>query len=52
VLGTGLILLHVDSTLEDLATGVVLVLAAGLDQLRRRQMFRTSARRARAAENA
>jgi ribose/xylose/arabinose/galactoside ABC-type transport system permease subunit len=52
VLGTGLILLHVDSTLEDLATGVVLVLAAGLDQLRRRQMFRTSARRARAAESA
>ena len=51
VLGTGLILLHVDSTLQDLATGVVLVLAAGLDQLRRRQMFRTSARRTRAAEN-
>ena len=52
VLGTGLILLHVDSTLQDLATGVVLIVAAGIDQLRRRQMFRTSARRARAAENA
>lgn len=50
VLGTGLILLHVDSTLQDLATGVVLIVAAGLDQLRRRQMFRTSARRALAAE--
>ena len=50
VLGTGLILLHVDSTLQDLATGVVLIVAAGIDQLRRRQMFRTSARRARAAE--
>jgi ribose transport system permease protein len=52
VLGTGLILLHVDSTLQDLATGVVLIVAAGIDQLRRRQMFRTSARRARAAESA
>jgi len=51
VLATGLILLHVDPTLEELATGVVLVVAAGLDQLRRRQMFRTSARRTRAAEN-
>jgi ribose/xylose/arabinose/galactoside ABC-type transport system permease subunit len=51
VLATGLILLHVDPTLEELATGVVLVVAAGIDQLRRRQMFRTSARRARAAEN-
>jgi ribose transport system permease protein len=50
VLGTGLILLHVDSTLQDLATGVVLIIAAGLDQLRRRQMFRTSARRSLAAE--
>jgi ribose transport system permease protein len=52
VLATGLILLHVDPTLEDLATGVVLVVAAGLDQLRRRQMFRASARRARVAETA
>jgi ribose transport system permease protein len=51
VLGTGLILLRVDSTLQDLATGVVLIVAAGIDQLRRRQMFRTSARRARAAES-
>jgi ribose transport system permease protein len=50
VLGTGLILLHVDPTLQELATGVVLIAAAGIDQLRRRQMFRTSARRARAAE--
>jgi ribose transport system permease protein len=51
ILATGLILLNIDPTLQDLATGTVLVLAAGLDQLRRRQMFRTSARRARAAEN-
>ncbi|HLX18935.1 MAG TPA: ABC transporter permease [Gaiellaceae bacterium] len=50
VLGTGLILLHVDPTLQELATGVVLIVAAGIDQLRRRQMFRTSARRALAAE--
>jgi ribose transport system permease protein len=52
VLATGLILLNVDPTLQDLATGIVLILAAGLDQIRRRQMFRASARRARAAENA
>jgi ribose transport system permease protein len=52
ILATGLILLHVDPTLEELATGVVLVVAAGLDQLRRRQMFRASARRARVAETA
>ena len=51
VLATGLILLNIDPTLQDLATGIVLILAAGLDQVRRRQMFRTSARRARAAEN-
>ncbi|HUC14583.1 MAG TPA: hypothetical protein VMS00_09050, partial [Acidimicrobiales bacterium] len=51
VLATGLILLNIDPTLQDLATGVVLILAAGLDQVRRRQMFRTSARRAHAAEN-
>jgi ribose transport system permease protein len=50
VLGTGLILLHVDPTLQELATGVVLIVAAGIDQLRRREMFRTSARRTRAAE--
>jgi ribose/xylose/arabinose/galactoside ABC-type transport system permease subunit len=51
VLATGLILLHIDPTLQQLATGIVLVLAAGLDQFRRRKMFRTSARHARAAEN-
>jgi ABC-type xylose transport system permease subunit len=51
VLATGLILLNIDPTLQQLATGIVLVLAAGLDQFRRRKMFRTSARHARAAEN-
>jgi ribose/xylose/arabinose/galactoside ABC-type transport system permease subunit len=50
VLVTGLILLNIDPTLQQLATGIILILAAGLDQFRRRQMFRTSARRARAAE--
>lgn len=49
VLGNGLVLLRVDATLQDLVTGIVLVAAAGLDQLRRRQMFRTSARSARSA---
>ena len=49
VLGTGLVLLKVDPILQNLVTGIVLVLAAGLDQLRRRQMFRTSARVAKAA---
>ncbi len=33
VLATGLILLNVDPTLQDLATGIVLILAAGLDQI-------------------
>jgi ribose/xylose/arabinose/galactoside ABC-type transport system permease subunit len=45
VLGTGLVLLRVDPALQDLATGIVLILASGLDQLRRKQMFRASARR-------
>ncbi len=52
VLGTGLVLLKVDPILQNLVTGIVLVLAAGLDQLRRRQMFRTSARVAKAAMTA
>lgn len=50
VLGTGLVLLKVDPTLQDFVIGVVLVAAAGLDQLRRKQMFKTSARRARSQE--
>jgi ribose transport system permease protein len=50
VLGTGLVLLRVDPSLQDLVTGVVLIAAAGLDQLRRTQMFKTSARRASAVE--
>lgn len=49
VLGTGLILLHVDPNWQDFVTGIVLVVAAGIDQLRRRQMFRASAKRARGA---
>lgn len=50
VLGTGLVLLKVDPTLQDFFIGVVLVAAAGLDQFRRRQMFKTSARRSRSQE--
>lgn len=49
VLGTGLVLLQVDPSLQDFFTGLVLVLAAALDQLRRRQMFQTSVRRTRGA---
>lgn len=42
ILAMGLVLLKVDPTLTNLFTGVVLILAAGIDVLRRRQMFRTS----------
>lgn len=44
VLGTGLVLLRVDATLQDVFIGLILILAAGLDQVRRRQMFRASLR--------
>lgn len=40
VLGTGLVLLRVDAALQDVFMGVILVLAAALDRVRRRQMFR------------
>jgi ribose/xylose/arabinose/galactoside ABC-type transport system permease subunit len=40
VLTTGLILLHIDPVLQDFVTGVIIVLAVGLDQVRRRRMFR------------
>ena len=44
ILATGLVLLRVDPTLTNLVTGLVLIGAAGLDVLRRKQMFRISAK--------
>ena len=42
VLTTGLILLHIDPVLQDFVIGVIIVLAVGLDQVRRRRMFRSA----------
>ena len=42
VLTTGLILLRVDSTLQNLFVGAVVILAAALDQVRKKRMFRQS----------
>lgn len=42
VLTTGLILLRVDPTLQNLFVGAVVILAAALDQVRKRRMFRQS----------
>ena len=42
VLTTGLVLLHFQGDLQNLVVGVVIVLAAGIDQLRKKRMFRTS----------
>jgi ribose/xylose/arabinose/galactoside ABC-type transport system permease subunit len=41
VLTTGLILLHIDPVLQDFVIGVIIVVAVGLDQVRRRRMFRS-----------
>jgi len=40
VLTTGLILLHIDPVLQDFVIGVIIVVAVGIDQIRRRPMFR------------
>jgi len=42
VLTTGLILLKVDSTLQNLFVGGVVIVAAGIDQIRKKRMFRQS----------
>ena len=42
VLTTGLILLRVDSTLQNLFVGGVVIVAAGIDQVRKKRMFRQS----------
>jgi ribose/xylose/arabinose/galactoside ABC-type transport system permease subunit len=41
VLTTGLILLRIDPILQDFVIGVIIVVAVGIDQLRRRSMFRS-----------
>lgn len=41
ILTTGLILLRIDPVLQDFVIGVIIVVAVGIDQLRRRRMFRS-----------
>ena len=41
ILTTGLILLRIDPVLQDFVIGVIIVAAVGIDQLRRRRMFRS-----------
>ena len=41
ILTTGLILLHIDPVLQDFVIGVIIVVAVGIDQVRRRRMFRS-----------
>ncbi len=45
ILTTGLILLKIDPVLQDFVIGVIIVVAVGLDQLRRRRMFRSAGTR-------
>lgn len=42
ILTTGLILLRVDPVLQDFVVGVIIVVAVGIDQVRRRRMFRSA----------
>ena len=42
ILTTGLILLHIDPVLQDFVIGVIIVVAVGIDQVRRRRMFRSA----------
>ena len=41
ILTTGLILLRIDPVLQDFVIGVIIVVAVGIDQVRRRRMFRS-----------
>jgi ribose transport system permease protein len=45
VLTTGMILLKIDPVLQNFVVGVIIIVAVGLDQVRRTRMFRTHARR-------
>ena len=40
ILTTGLILLHINPVLQDFVIGVIIVVAVGIDQVRRRRMYR------------
>jgi ribose/xylose/arabinose/galactoside ABC-type transport system permease subunit len=42
ILTTGLILLRIDPVLQDFVIGVIIVVAVGIDQVRRRRMFRSA----------
>jgi ribose/xylose/arabinose/galactoside ABC-type transport system permease subunit len=44
VLTTGLVVLKVDPAMQNFAVGAVIILAAGLDRIRKNQMFKTSAK--------
>ena len=45
VLTTGLVLLKIDPVLQNFVVGVIIIVAVGLDQVRRTRMFRTQANR-------
>jgi ribose/xylose/arabinose/galactoside ABC-type transport system permease subunit len=45
ILTTGLILLRIDPVLQDFVIGVIIVVAVGIDQIRRRRMFRSAGMR-------
>ncbi len=45
VLTTGLILLKIEPVLQNFVVGVIIIVAVGLDQVRRTRMFRTQGRR-------
>jgi ribose transport system permease protein len=42
ILTTGLILLRIDPVLQHFVIGVIIVVAVGIDQVRRRRMFRSA----------
>jgi ribose/xylose/arabinose/galactoside ABC-type transport system permease subunit len=42
ILTTGLIVLRIDPVLQDFVIGVIIVVAVGIDQVRRRRMFRSA----------
>jgi ribose/xylose/arabinose/galactoside ABC-type transport system permease subunit len=45
ILATGLILLRIDPVLQDFIVGLIIVVAVGVDQFRRRRMFRAAGQR-------
>jgi ribose/xylose/arabinose/galactoside ABC-type transport system permease subunit len=45
ILATGLVLMRIDPVLQDFVVGLIIIVAVGLDQLRRRRMFRATGQR-------